>query len=143
MGICEDCLTESEASTLKCSYCGGNIIQQTKPQQASTQKFYPRKSPVYAFMFSLPLPGFADIYAGNMLKGLIFMIITIYLYQVIPIGPILHVYLVLNSWRVVTKYNIANQRSTSLTLLERKIIYYSLLVGVGTISYFLIEFMFF
>jgi TM2 domain-containing membrane protein YozV len=143
VGICQDCSTASDDSAEKCIYCGGTVIQQPNSQQVLSQKYYPRKSPVYAFIFTLPLPGFADIYAGNMLKGFIFLIITYPLYSLIPVGQILHAYLVLNSWRVVTKYNNANQRSTSLTLLERKIVYYGAIIGISTIFYFLIEFIFF
>lgn len=64
-----------------------------------------KKSPQFALVMSIFLPGFAWAYCGHLGFGIIFLLITWLAWALIVPGLVLHLFAVVYSWKIVKVYN--------------------------------------
>lgn len=102
---CPFCLEEILESALKCKHCGEFVAEHSRrqiQQQRSNEiraLAGPRWNRGLAAVFSLLIPGAGQIYKGEILKGIILVILTPvgYLLLIIP-GLFIHLYAILDAY---------------------------------------------
>ena len=92
---CPECGKEVSSVAMSCPSCGHPIAE---PNQPPTQTLPPKWNPGVAAVLSLVLPGAGQMYKGQVLNGLVWLVLVVigYIFAIAP-GIFLHLCCILGA----------------------------------------------
>ena len=104
--FCPKCGKQIEVTDQFCPSCGCSISNASAQDFAPTRVSAPTKNVAVALILSVIIPGLGQIYCGKVLKGILFLVISVFfLVGFSLIGLVIWIFNIYDTYKTVQTYN--------------------------------------